>query len=324
MDIRSKAWPLYRQRLAQSNLPILVGPWRGEVGFEALYWIPFVRRFAKTYGIDPARLIPISRGGAAVWYGMPAGVELYAMRTPKDIRIENRVQHAKHRMLKQIQWTPFDRQVIRDTAETLGLKRYLTLHPSWMFARFESFFASGMSLAALEQQALYDPLTVPAIPDGLQLPDRFVAVRFYLRHTFPNHPSLVAFARESIKQIASHTPVVLLNVGVHADEHADVTITNVPNVYSLADLGVETDTNLAVQSAVIARSLGFVGTYGGLAQLALRIGKPTVSYYAEWGGTAMAHKHLADALALRAGLPCIVQRVGEIPLLQQITPMVQG
>ena len=27
--------------------PILVGPWLGEVGFELLYWIPFLRWFAR-------------------------------------------------------------------------------------------------------------------------------------------------------------------------------------------------------------------------------------------------------------------------------------
>jgi hypothetical protein len=96
-----------------------------------------------------------------------------------------------------------------------------------------------------------------------------------------------------------------------------------PNVRTLADLcEVTPQNNLAVQAAVLGRALGFVGTYGGLAQLALRIGKPSVSYYHEWGGTAMAHKHLADAIALQRGLPCIVQKVGEIPLLYTVMPQV--
>lgn len=324
MDIRSSCWPTYRRYLASSKLPILVGPWRGEVGFEALYWIPFVRRFAKKYQIDPARLIPITRGGAAVWYGTPTGVELYAMRSPQDVRIENRIQHAKHQMLKQVRVTAFDRSVITDTAESLGIRRYHVLHPAWMFARLGSFFGSAMSLADLEQEALFDPLTVPAVPETVTLPERFVAVRFYVRHTFPNHPALIAFAQESIKQIAAHSPVVVINSGVHADDHADIPCANVPNVLRLTDLvPAEPETNLALQSAVMARALGFVGTYGGLAQLALRLGKPSVSYYHEWSGTAIAHKHLADALALRANLPCMVHRIGELPLLQQIMPAMQ-
>jgi ADP-heptose:LPS heptosyltransferase len=130
---------------------------------------------------------------------------------------------------------------------------------------------------------------------------------------------LVTFAQESIKQIASKTPVVLLNSGVHADEHLDVRIKPTENVFELPELPPET--NLAVLAAIMGRALGFVGTYGGLAQLALRLGKPSVSYYHEWGGTAVAHKHLADAIALQNGLPCIVHKVGELPLLQTVAPI---
>lgn len=322
--MRSRLWPAYKHLLQHSSLPILCGPWRGEVGFEALYWIPVIRRLMKRYHIAPERLIPITRGGASVWYGTADGPDLYALRSPQDVRIENRLQHMKHQMLKQIEWTPFDRSVILNAAKSLNITRYLTLHPSWMFTRLNPYFASAMSLKDLEHECLFDPLVAPAIPEGLQLPERFVAVRFYLRHTYPGHPNLVAFAQESIRTIASHTPVVLLNAGIHVDDHADIGLKPHPNVINLTDLcPITPENNLAVQSAVIARSLGFVGTYGGLSQLALRLGKPSVSYYHEWGGTAMAHKHLADAISLQGHIPALVLRVGELPLLQSVAPVVQ-
>src|SRR5690349_23710512 len=79
-------WPAYRQRLLRSKLPILVGPFRSEVGFEAMYWLPFLERL-RADGIAPDRMIPITRGGAAAWYGTPTGLELYAMRSPRDVRV---------------------------------------------------------------------------------------------------------------------------------------------------------------------------------------------------------------------------------------------
>lgn len=317
--IHARLWPAYQQILKRSTDPILVGPFRGEVGFEALYWIPFVKRFAKTHDIDPARLIPITRGGAQALYGMGQGPDLYTLRTPREVRIENRIQHAKHQQLKQTHWTDFDRDVIKSAANVLHLTRYHTLHPGWMYARIGGFFGSTMSLQALEAEAFFERLTVPALPSGLDLPEKFVAVRFYLRHTFPYQPQLVKFAQESIKQIASRMPVVLLHSGIHADEHVDIGIKAHPNVTTLPVMAPED--NLAILTAVMGRALGFVGTYGGLAQLALRVGRPSVSYYHEWGGTSIAHKHLADAIALKDGLPCIVQKVGELPLLQTVTPM---
>lgn len=323
--IHSRLWFAKQQRLKHSKLPILVGPFRGEVGFEALYWIPFVKRLAKRLHIDPSRLIPITRGGAAALYGMGnvEGNDLYTLATPQEVRIENRIQHAKHQQLKQTHWIDFDRKALELAAYRLGLKDYLTLHPGWMFARLGPYFDSRMGLHQLEREALFDALTVPALPEGLTLPEKFVAVRFYLRYTFQAHPQIVSFAQESIKQIANGSTVVLLNTGLHVDEHIDVHGKPHPNVLKLSELTKLTpENNLAVQSAVIGRALGFVGTYGGLAQLALRLGKPSVSYYQEWGGTSIAHKHLADAIALKNALPCIVQKVGEIPLLQAVVPAI--
>jgi hypothetical protein len=202
MNIRASLWPAYREYLRRSDLPILVGPWRGEVGFEALYWIPFIHRFVKSYGIDSKRIIPISRGGASAWYGSQHGVELYRMRTIQQVRVENKVQHVKHAQLKQTHWIEFDRAVVKDAAKALGLKKYLTLHPAWMYARLYPFFLGQRGMQDIDQDVYFDQLPAPALPDGLELPERFVAVRFYLRYTYNNHPMLIQFAQESIKAIA--------------------------------------------------------------------------------------------------------------------------
>lgn len=333
---RSPLWPFVKRYLQHSTRPILAGPFRGEVGFEVLYWIPFLRRFLKRYGIAPERLIPVTRGGASLWYGGSPQLDLYDLRTPQLVRVENRIQHATHHQLKQIVVTGFDRQVLRDFAFQHGFGRYLVLHPAWMYACLMPYFAGAMSLAALEQHCFFETIPTPMLPgsglssNSMQLPEEiklpmpFVAVRFYLRHTFPGHPTLVNFAQESIKMMAQSTAVVLLNSGIHADEHVDIPMPDHPNVFRMTDLcHVTPQNNLAVQSALIGRALGFVGTYGGLAQLALRLGKPSVSYYHEWGGTSIAHKHLADALALKHNIPCLVLKVGELPVLQSVVPALQ-
>src|SRR5687767_8551319 len=59
------------EKTAAGDAPIVVGPWTGEVGFELLYWIPFVRWACAEFGIDPRRLLVISRGGVGSWYGVP-------------------------------------------------------------------------------------------------------------------------------------------------------------------------------------------------------------------------------------------------------------
>lgn len=313
-------WPAYRRLLLKSSRPILVGPWRSEVGFEALYWLPFLHKLIQD-GIAPERLIPITRGGAAVWYGTPTGLELYAMREPQDVRVENRLQSKKTGMQKQFHVTPWDRSVLQDAAKTLGLTKYHVLHPSWMYQTFDPFWQGQRGIDWLADRANFNFLAPPPLPDGVTLPEKFVAVRFYLRATFPGDGQTVKFAHKVLRHIAAQWPIVLLNSETHADEHLDLDVKSLPNVTKLRDLiSMTPETNLAVQSAVLARAVGFVGTYGGLAQLALRFARPTVSFFKDWNYTAMAHKHLADGISLRTGIPFIVHATKDVPMLRSVLP----
>ena len=321
-SFRPSLWPLYRQICGRSDWPILIGPWRGEVGFEALYWLPFIAQLKHDFGIPSERLIPISRGGASIWYDTPKGVELYQMRTPQDVRIANKLQHQTTGMLKQNAWTPFDRQVIRDVADTLKLRRYHVLHPSWMYQTLRTFWEAQTGLQWLQSRVRMEPLPTMNV-EGLTLPEKFVAVRFYFRATFKATEIAREFAKQTIRQLAKDTPVIILNNRDHLDDHLDYVPKDEPNVQILSDLvPMEPANNLAVQSAVLQRAMGFVGTYGGFAQLALRMGKPVVSVYDDWQGTAMPHRHLSDALALLLGVPFHVLKLNDLPLMQRVLPRV--
>lgn len=319
---RRLLWPLYRQYLLRSKAPILVGPYRGEVGFEALYWIPWVQQLIAD-GIDPARLIPISRGGAAAWYGCPIGLELFLMRTPQEVRVETKRVHRETGMVKQMWCSPFDRAVLKDAAKTLGLRRYHVLHPAWMYQDLFPFFDNTNGIAWLQDRTTWADLPAPALPEGLELPEKFVCARFYARPTFPNRPDLDAFTAATIAQVAQEIPVIVLNNGLFLDDHFDFKPPDHANVTKLADrCALGPDNNLAIQSAVIARSQGFIGTYGGLSQLALRYRKPVIAVYHEWFATCLSHKHLSDALAIRLGVPFHVLKIGDLPLLQSALPKV--
>ena len=55
-------------REAAGSRPIIAGPWTSEVGYEALYWLPFLAWAADRYGVRPDRIIALSRGGTQAWY----------------------------------------------------------------------------------------------------------------------------------------------------------------------------------------------------------------------------------------------------------------
>src|SRR4051794_8053845 len=69
------AWTVEREieQAVGGARTVVVGPWLSEVGFEALYWIPFLRWVKAAFRLDPARVVAVSRGGVASWYDGIAG-----------------------------------------------------------------------------------------------------------------------------------------------------------------------------------------------------------------------------------------------------------
>jgi hypothetical protein len=73
-------------RAASSRRPIIAGPWVSEVGYEALYWVPFLHWAADRYGVAPERIVALSRGGTRAWYDGVAGryVEIFDLIDPRE------------------------------------------------------------------------------------------------------------------------------------------------------------------------------------------------------------------------------------------------
>lgn len=293
------------------------------MGLETLYWQPFVDQWITKDGIDRSRVIPICRSGTHHWYGCPTGIEVFAMRDVQALRVENKIRIAQTKMLKQQTVTPFDRAIWADTAQTLGLKQYHTLHPAWMYQTLKPFWEAQRGILWLDDAVRYAPLPIP--PMAIKLPERFIAVKFYARPTWPPNSTTASLAREAITQMARSHPVVLLTSDLVVDDHVDFQPQQLPpNVYRLSDLvPMEPQTSLAVVSHVMARSMAFVGTYGGLGHLALRYGKPSLNLYTEWSGAAVPHRHLSEALALRMGVPFIVMRLADVAMVQDCLPRME-
>ncbi len=118
-----------------------------------------------------------------------------------------------------------------------------------------------------------------------------------------------------VEGIAKVCPVVLLESGLHADEHVSFPIKG-PNILSTAPY-CQPNNNLAVQSAVLAKASAFIGTYGGTMQLAVRLHKPAVGFYTHFGGTAYAHKMLTEWLGVQQKTPVFIGRPDDAKWVQE-------
>ena len=280
--------------LLRHDRPVIVGPWTGEVGFELLYWIPFVRWVATTYGLSAERLIVVSRGGVSSWYRDFAAryIDVFSLFTPAEFRTAT--ENAK----KQGRVGAFDAAVVKRVTAEHGLSRGDLLHPGMMYRLFRPFWRDVVSMARVEKHTAYARIDADDDPVLRELPDEYLAARFYFSDCFPDTAANRAFAASVIETISLHTPVVLLNTPFAVDDHRDLDPVG-GRVVTIGEQHMPPERNLAVQTAVIGRARGFVGTYGGYSYLAPLCGVSSLAFYSD--RTFRAH-HLHVAQRVFEGL----------------------
>jgi hypothetical protein len=317
-------------KIARKDGPVIVGPFTGEVGFELLYWIPIVRWAVQEFPELAGRLIVVSRGGVAHWWRSFVDceyVDIFSVSEPAEYV-------AGKGSDKQRRPKEFDDEIAGRVREQLGIEEATIFHPSLLFEFYYQARKANPDVYAREVQdrpgganglaSLYDPIPRPEPSPELAalLPDEFVAVRFYFRDSFPDSPENRRFAADMVAGLSASHPVVALNNGMELDEHSD--IDGFPKDVIRIDHLMTPTNNLEIQSAVLGRAKGFVGTYGGLSYLAPMLQVPSVGF------SSSAHEaaswHLALALRLFDGppfAPLVTLRPADLPLLDVLPSGVQ-
>lgn len=314
------------ESLSKDKRPILLGPFRSELGFEASYFQPFIAWLAGAVKGFNERAVMVTRGGLAPLYpGIAKAVDLYTIRSVAEVRRENKYDQRTHGLQKQVQQTAWDTRVLEDAARALGmLPGYHVVHPAWMYWGLAPYWDEAQGLRYLKKFTDYAPLAAPPAFNGMEhLPKDYVAVKFYARATFPYPDAEVEEAVTRIcATLAAQVPVVVLSSANDYDDHTDLRIEG-PNIFSIAP-GCPPQDNLLMQAAVLARAKAFVGTYGGMAQLALRFKVPSVSFWKTFGGTAHAHLSLQSWVSKATNVPFVAGSIAETSLLQSVlaVPMV--
>ena len=288
--LRERTWPAVvrdvsarraLRAVASGSAPILVGPWLSEVGYETLYWVPFVRWFARQYNVDPARLIALSRGGVSAWYGGIASgyVEQFDLFTPEEFAARNEARQREGDQ-KQLAMGAFDEELLSRARARLGIDTAHVCHPSAMFGLLRQFWLGNESLQSVLDCTEYAPITTVASLELPPLPERFVAVKFYTGRALSDSPHHRERLRAIVERISRTSPIVTLNTHVAFDEHEDYVFQNIPGVITL-DRWMTPQNNLGVQTEVIRRASKFVGTCGSLAWIAPMLGTDTLAVYAD-------------------------------------------
>jgi hypothetical protein len=282
-------------RTIQGKGDVLVGPWTGEVGFELLYWIPFLNWLA-SQGLDGRRLVVVSRGGAAPWYRHLTSryVDVLDLVSPEDfLRRTSEERKRKQNNPKR----SLDVELVARVRERLGLPDAEIIHPSAMFRLFKGLWRGRATIDLVQSFTMFQPM-VPLPADEIaaaraKLPDGCVVAKFYFSRAFPDTSENRAFVGDLLRNVSRQIPVALMSTSVRLDDHEDFSAAASSGLH-VVDPHTVPQRNLAYQTALISGARGFLGTYGGFSYLAPFYGVRSVSFFSRRRGFEQHHLDLAD------------------------------
>jgi len=287
-------WSIEREieTIVNRDRLLVAGPWLSEVGFETLYWVPFLHWLRVAFHVDPSRIVAVSRGGVGSWYQGVASryVEIWDEMDPAEFARRN----ALRGVTKHYEPSPLDRDILEMVARRLGTRDFDVLHPGLMYRLFTLYWSGQRAMGFLDAHLRFQTMSRPPdmIDPGL-LPSEYVAVKFYAARSLPETPEIRAHLRSIVQALSERTAVVLLDTGlVLEDDHADYTFATRGRVVS-ARPWMTPRNNLGVQTQIVAGAKAFVGTCGSIAWLAPRLGVDTSALFVD---PKWLHAHVAVAM----------------------------
>ncbi len=272
---------------ADDPRPVVVGPWLLEIGFELLYWIPYLRAELARRGVPKQRVIAVSRGGAEGWYSDIAGryLDILDVMTAAEFHdwTAGKAGGAGEEILlgnrKTFKAETLETELLKRVLGSAGIDDYQVIMPSAMYGLMRNVWRGrfgGRGLDALLTHAL---LPVPE-PVALPFKGPYSAVKFYNSRTFPSNAELDQFARGVVHDLAQQRHVVLLSNPARLDDHDTLSLCAGRGAFEIFDASVlyTPRNNLAVQTAIVAGVESLHGTYGGFSYLGPLLGVDTVAY----------------------------------------------
>ena len=303
---------------------VIVGPWLGEVGYEALYWIPFLNWFKDRYRLSADQLLVVTRGGAGAWYGEVTTncAEIFDYLEPREFAADNNERRARLEGggQKQMSLSALDNKILDRIRNDRGWRAAHVCHPSLMFRLFRQFWLGNRSLDFVLNHTRYLTIRFAGSDPG-PLPLR-VRSRQALHGASTGQHSLryAVGSRNLLGRSPLRLPVIVLDTGMGLDDHEDYTFDNIPGVTSFRRM-MTPQNNLAVQAEVIRRASLFVGTCGSIAWLAPMLGVPTMAVYAD-DRLLTPHLYFArHAYRLMRAAPFMTIDLRTVQFLDSVAPL---
>lgn len=256
---------------------IIIGPWLSEIGYEILYWIPFLKKHLEHLIQDKnKKFIVISRGGVKNWYSFLENFEYFEIFDIDKKKISKHLAHRKN-SLSQKQWdiSKLDNYYLNNVCKkkNLNTNDCQIVHPSVLFKNLKSYLNANLAPNYVFQYLSHSNNSLAINSDhSMDYLKPFVAIKLYessilnLKHDqsfFINKINLV------LNKINKKYNLVYLDFKIE-DDHKDLVINmSGHKTYSINEIysNIDESNNIYFQDALIQNSEFLVSTYGGFCYL---------------------------------------------------------
>lgn len=266
------------------NSVIFIGPWLGEVGPELQYWIPFIQNLIKRGFLRGQKIIVVSRGGAEAWYANITSNYIDLFDHLSQIEYQKIRSEVLKNSQKQVNIHPMERLLIDNIAKHEKITTYNLIHPSLMWKTVVRWLQDKITLDKMIYTLDFQPVSsiIPQYKnyiDRLNLPSHYFVVRFYTSNVFQITYGVIDELNELIYTISRIKPVILLQTDYSFDDHKTIKLSaNRNNNVIKIGSKLPARKNLGIQTEIVRRSDGFIGTNGGFSILPGMLGKPVLSF----------------------------------------------
>ena len=264
---------------------IICGPWLSEIGFELLYWIPFLNK--KLQGYENIKKVIISRGGVTDWYKHLSKVEYIELNSTKyDENLKSyKNLKLKERSQKQTYITSFEKKIIENSIKDMNInnKKIHIIHPSEFFNLFRPYFLDQSKINEFIN-FLY-PKSYESIDkfknylNSDLIKEGFISMKIYSSSNFLNtlpytNIQTFNFINQIIEDLLDKYNLILLNFDSNDDhEQIKIDLSKFKNkkykIYFINNIfkNINYENNIDIQNFIISNSKFFIGTYGGFSYL---------------------------------------------------------
>jgi hypothetical protein len=283
---------LYRsvRKLAgnRAGVAVVAGPWLGDEIGELLYWIPFLRWAQTAHSGLRGRLFVACRAASAPWYAGIGSRQVILEELVPPQRLATLAGGLDEGNLQG----PLREDVAR--LLDLGSRAFRVLPPGPLAAARVELARQDPGERVERRLLEFAPLAAAELPAELELPDHFFAVRFAFDAVYPDSKENSEFALQSLAALTEAGPVVVLDPPDPLRPELEA-FAEAGGVYLLEPVGAELET------AVLARARGFLGSYGASAYVAALLGVSAVGLYS--GREEIADEDLQVAASFLARPP---------------------